>query len=226
MLTAWTVILVALAYVGVLFAIASYGDRAARRTGRGGPRPLIYALSLAVYCTSWAYFGSVGLAATSGYDFLPIYIGPVLMLTVGWPVLRAIVDISKRQNITSIADFISARYGKNQPLGALVAIIAVIGVIPYISLQLKAVSFSLTTLLPPGGEGLHLAQSGAYSGGQAGAKRSRPHCRHRHGGLCRAVRHPPGRRHRAPARAHPRHRGGIGVKLAPSWPSASSPPSG
>jgi Na+/proline symporter/CheY-like chemotaxis protein/two-component sensor histidine kinase len=158
MLTAWTVILVALAYVGVLFAIASYGDRAARRTRRGTPRPLTYALSLAVYCTSWAYFGSVGLAASSGYDFLPIYIGPVLMLTVGWPVLRAIVDISKRQNITSIADFISARYGKNQPLGALVAIIAVIGVVPYISLQLKAVSFSLTTLLPPDGEGLRLGQ--------------------------------------------------------------------
>jgi Na+/proline symporter/signal transduction histidine kinase/ActR/RegA family two-component response regulator len=152
MLTAWTVILVALAYVGVLFAIASYGDRAARRTARGTPRPLIYALSLAVYCTSWAYFGSVGLAASTGYDFLPIYIGPVLMLTVGWPVVRAIVEISKRQNITSIADFISARYGKNQPLGALVAVIAVIGVIPYISLQLKAVSFSLTTLLPPEGE--------------------------------------------------------------------------
>jgi Na+/proline symporter len=160
MLTAWTVILVALAYVGVLFAIASYGDRAARRTSRGTPRPLIYALSLAVYCTSWAYFGSVGLAASTGYDFLPIYIGPVLMLTVGWPVLRAIVDISKRQNITSIADFISARYGKNQPLGALVAIIAVIGVIPYISLQLKAVSFSLTTLLPPG-EGLRARGAGS-----------------------------------------------------------------
>ncbi|HSM19008.1 MAG TPA: hybrid sensor histidine kinase/response regulator, partial [Hyphomicrobiales bacterium] len=153
MLTAWTVILVALAYVGVLFAIASYGDRAARRTSRGMPKPLIYALSLAVYCTSWAYFGSVGIAATSGYDFLPIYIGPILMLTVGWPVLRAIVDISKRQNITSIADFISARYGKNQLLGALVAVIAVIGVVPYISLQLKAVSFSLTTLISPGSDG-------------------------------------------------------------------------
>jgi Na+/proline symporter/signal transduction histidine kinase/CheY-like chemotaxis protein len=151
MLTPWSVILVALAYVGVLFAIASYGDRAARRTGRGGPRPLIYALSLAVYCTSWAYFGSIGIAATSGYDFLPIYIGPILMLTVGWPVVRAIVDISKRQNITSIADFISARYGKNQWLGALVAGIAVIGVVPYISLQLKAVSFSLTSLLSPNG---------------------------------------------------------------------------
>jgi Na+/proline symporter/signal transduction histidine kinase/CheY-like chemotaxis protein len=156
MLTPWTVIAVALAYVGVLFAIASYGDRSARR----GPRPLIYALSLAVYCTSWAYFGSVGIAASSGYDFLPIYIGPILMLTVGWPVVRAIVDISKRQNITSIADFISARYGKNQLLGALVAVIAVIGVVPYIALQLRAVSFSLTALLSP--------ENGEAGGGSAG----------------------------------------------------------
>jgi Na+/proline symporter len=156
MLTPWTVILVALAYVGVLFAVASYGDRATR----SGPRPLIYALSLAVYCTSWAYFGSVGIAATSGYDFLPIYIGPILMLTVGWPVLRAIVDISKRQNISSIADFISARYGKNQLLGALVAVIAVIGVVPYIALQLRAVSFSLTALLSP--------ENGEAGGGSAG----------------------------------------------------------
>lgn len=154
MLTAWQVIFVALAYVGALFAIASYGDRAARRSSRGMPRPFIYALSLAVYCTSWTYFGSVGLAARTGYDFLPIYIGPILMLTLGWPVLRAIVDVSKRQNITSIADFISARYGKNQLLGAVVAVIAVIGIVPYISLQLKAVSFSLTTMLPPDSEGL------------------------------------------------------------------------
>jgi len=153
MLTAWTAIIVALVYVGALFAVASFGDRAERRRTRGTPRPLIYALSLAVYCTSWTYFGSVGLAAHTGFDFLPIYIGPILMLAVGWPILRAIVEVSKRQNITSIADFISARYGKNQMLGAIVAVIAVIGIVPYISLQLKAVSFSLTTMLPAG-EGL------------------------------------------------------------------------
>jgi Na+/proline symporter/CheY-like chemotaxis protein len=163
MLTAWTVILVALGYVGMLFAVASYGDRAAQRTSRGTPKPLVYALSLAVYCTSWAYFGSVGIAASSGYDFLPIYIGPILMLTVGWPVLRAIVEISRRQNITSIADFISARYGKNQLLGALVAIIAVIGVVPYISLQLKAISFSLSALSSSNAETLHLAGHDAGS---------------------------------------------------------------
>ncbi|MGE4246263.1 MAG: NahK/ErcS family hybrid sensor histidine kinase/response regulator [Parvibaculaceae bacterium] len=151
MLTAWSAVLVALLYVGALFLIASFGDRAERQRPRGTPRPFIYALSLGVYCTSWTYFGSVGLAATTGFDFLPIYIGPILMLALGWPLLRAIVEVSKRQNITSIADFISARYGKNQMLGALVAVIAVIGIIPYISLQLKAVSFSLTTVLPAAG---------------------------------------------------------------------------
>ncbi len=151
MVSAWPAIVVALAYVGALFAVASFGDRSERQRTRGTPRPLIYSLSLAVYCTSWTYFGSVGLAAHTGFDFLPIYIGPILMLTLGWPLLRAIVEVSKRQNITSIADFISARYGKNQTLGAAVAVIAVIGVVPYISLQLKAVSLSLATMLPEAG---------------------------------------------------------------------------
>ena len=87
------------------------------------------------------------MATRSGFDFLPIYIGPIIMLAAGWPLLRRIAELSKRQNITSIADFIAARYGKSQGLGALVAVIAVIGVLPYISLQLKAVSNSLETLL-------------------------------------------------------------------------------
>lgn len=148
MMSSWTVLVVALAYVGLLFAIASYGDKAERLRQNDVLRPLIYALSLAIYCTSWTFFGSVGLSARSGYDFLPVYIGPILMLALGWPLLRFIVEVSKRQNITSIADFISARYGKNQTLGALVAVIAVIGIVPYISLQLKAVSVALETMLP------------------------------------------------------------------------------
>ncbi len=160
MLSSWTVVVVALAYVGLLFAIASYGDRARALRGSDVWRPLLYALSLAIYCTSWTFFGSVGLSARTGFDFLPIYIGPILMLALGWPVLRFIVEVSKRQNITSIADFISARYGKNQTLGALVAIIAVIGIVPYISLQLKAVSVSLETMLPA----LNLDQGSAIAG--------------------------------------------------------------
>lgn len=147
MFYSWTVLFAGLAYVGLLFAVASFGDRKARGRVPGSPRPLIYALSLGVYCTSWTYFGSVGVASRSGLDFLPIYIGPILVFAVGWKLLQRIVDIAKRQNITSIADFISARYGKNEMLGAIVALIAAVGIIPYISIQLKAVSFALETMM-------------------------------------------------------------------------------
>ncbi len=154
MLQGWTVFLVALAYLGLLFAVASYGDKLALKRTRGTGRPIIYALSLGVYCTSWTFFGSVGLSARTGLDFLPIYIGPILMIGLGWPLLRRIATLSKTHNITSIADFIAARYGKNQRLAALITVIAVIGTLPYISLQLKAVSSSLSTLL---------ANAGAFS---------------------------------------------------------------
>jgi Na+/proline symporter/signal transduction histidine kinase/ActR/RegA family two-component response regulator len=147
MFYSWTVLFAGLAYVGLLFAVASYGDHKARGRVPGTPRPLIYALSLGVYCTSWTYFGSVGVASRSGFDFLPIYIGPIVVFVVGWKLLQTIVDIAKRQNITSIADFISARYGKNEMLGAIVALIAAVGIIPYISIQLKAVSFALQTMM-------------------------------------------------------------------------------
>ena len=151
MLSTWGVILIALLYVGVLFAIAAYGDRIPG-IRRGFIRPYVYALAIAVYCTSWTFYGSVGLASTSGYDFLAIYLGPILLIGFGWPFMRRIVTLSKAQNITSIADFLSARYGKNQLLGGLVAFIAVIGIIPYISLQLKAVALSLGVLTPLGVE--------------------------------------------------------------------------
>lgn len=153
MLSSWMLITIALAYVGVLFAIASHGDRVSRSGVVPFSRPLIYALSLGIYCTSWTFFGSVGLSARSGFDFLPIYIGPILIVAFAPRLIQAVVSISKRQNITSIADFISARYGKNQLLGALVAIIAMIGVVPYIALQLKAVSGALQVMINvPGGQ--------------------------------------------------------------------------
>jgi Na+/proline symporter/signal transduction histidine kinase/ActR/RegA family two-component response regulator len=151
MLSTWGVILIALGYVGVLFAIAAYGDRVSGFR-RGFSRPYVYALSIAVYCTSWTFYGSVGLASTTGYDFLAIYLGPILLIGLGWPLIRHIVNLSKSQNITSIADFLAARYGKNQLLGGLAAAIAVIGIIPYISLQLKAVALSLSVLGPLGVE--------------------------------------------------------------------------
>src|SRR5450631_2982557 len=147
MLQGWVVIAVALAYIGLLFLVASYGDQT-RGLGRDGrARLLIYPLSLAIYCTSWTFFGSVGSASRTGYEFLTIYIGPALMIGVFSPLLVRIVRLAKAQNTTSIADFIAARYGKGQAVAATVALIAIVGTIPYIALQLKAVSFSLETIL-------------------------------------------------------------------------------
>ncbi|MCA0433687.1 MAG: PAS-domain containing protein [Proteobacteria bacterium] len=149
-LQAWTVVLAGLAYVGFLFAVATWGDRIATASRkRRHPRPLIYALSLAVYCTSWTYFGSVGIAANTAYDFIPVYLGPILMFVLGAPLISRIVMVAKSQNIASIADFIAARYGKSEALGALVAVIAVFGIVPYISIQLKALAFSLQAMVHP-----------------------------------------------------------------------------
>ena len=146
MLQGWVVVAIALAYIGLLFLVASYGDR--MRIARGASsRLLIYPLSLAIYCTSWTFFGSVGLASRSGFDFLAIYIGPLLMVGLGFPLIVRIVRLAKGQNITSIADFIAARYGKSQAVAATVALIAIVGMIPYIALQLKAVSASVSTIL-------------------------------------------------------------------------------
>src|SRR5467141_4044198 len=153
MLQAWVVIAFALGYIGLLFVIASYGDQTGRFGREGRWRRFIYPLSLAIYCTSWTFFGSVGLASRTGYDFLTIYIGPVLVIGLATPLLLRIVRLAKAHNITSIADFIAARYGKHQAVAATVALIAIVGTIPYIALQLKAVSASLGTILA------HLASS-------------------------------------------------------------------
>jgi PAS domain S-box-containing protein len=143
----WVIVTVSFAYLGVLFAIAYYGDKRADAGRSIIARPTIYALSLAVYCTAWTFYGSVGRAASTGIGFLPIYLGPTLMAGLWWFVMLKIIRISKVNRITSIADFIASRYGKSQMLGGLVTVIAVVGVMPYISLQLKAVSNSFTILL-------------------------------------------------------------------------------
>src|SRR5580658_9859062 len=143
MLQGWVVVIIALAYIGFLFLVASYGDRRSELTGSVSSRPVIYPLSLAIYCTSWTFFGSVGLASRTGYDFLTIYIGPVVMLAIGYPLILRVVRLAKAQNITSIADFIAARYGKSQAVAATVASITIIGSIPYIALQLKSMASSL-----------------------------------------------------------------------------------
>src|ERR1700755_409699 len=146
MLHDWGVIAAAFGYIGCLFLLASYGDRlspAERRNANGW----IYPLSLAIYCTSWTFFGSVGFATRTSTDFLAIYVGPIVAIGLCTPLLRRTIHLAKAQNITSIADFIGARYGKSQAVAATVALIAIIGSVPYIALQLKAMASSLETIL-------------------------------------------------------------------------------
>jgi Na+/proline symporter/signal transduction histidine kinase len=146
MLQGGIIFLVSFAYIGLLFAIAYYGDLRADRGRSLINNPYIYALSLAVYCTAWTFYGSVGRAASTGVGFLPIYLGPTLIAGLWWLVLRKMIRISKVHRITSIADFIASRYGKSTSLGWLVTVIAVVGIIPYISLQLKAISTSFAVM--------------------------------------------------------------------------------
>ncbi|MFN3497635.1 MAG: NahK/ErcS family hybrid sensor histidine kinase/response regulator [Pannonibacter indicus] len=151
MLDGWIVTLSALGYILLLFAIASFGDRRSRLPLAVKSRPFIYALSLSVYCTSWTFYGSVGGATQNGLEFLAIYTGPILLFAFGFPLLRRIIRVAKTERITSIADFMAARYGKSQTVGATATVIAVIGIIPYIALQLKALSLSVTTMIGPFG---------------------------------------------------------------------------
>ena len=140
------VLLCSLAYIAVLFLIAWWVDW---RAGRGQSlvrNPYIYSLSLAVYCTAWTFYGSVGRASTTGMSFLAIYLGPSLLAPLWFLLLRKIILISKNLRITSIADFISSRYGKSTILATMVTIVAVLGIIPYISIQLKAVTFGINVL--------------------------------------------------------------------------------
>ncbi|MEM1002071.1 MAG: histidine kinase dimerization/phospho-acceptor domain-containing protein, partial [Bacteroidota bacterium] len=125
-------------YLLLLFAVAFIAEKHNKR--RWVNSSVIYALSLAVYCTAWTYYGSIGIAANSGINFLTIYLGPVIAAPLWIVILRKIIRITKQQKISSIADFISLRYGNNRFLGALVTLICLLGIVPYISLQLKAVS--------------------------------------------------------------------------------------
>src|SRR2546425_1912584 len=147
MLQGWIIVFTSFAYLGLLFAIAYYADMRADAGRSVISSPYIYSLSLAVYATAWTFYGSVGRAASDGIGFLPIYIGPTLMIALWWVVMRKILRISKQNRITSLADFIASRYGKSALLGGIVTVIAVIGILPYISLQLKAVSASYRILV-------------------------------------------------------------------------------
>ncbi len=144
-----TVLTVSVAYFALLFLIAYYADRR-KKAGKSLLRHShIYSLSIAVYCTSWTFYGSVGRAATSGLEFLPIYLGPTLIAFTWWFLLRKMIYVSTKQNITSIADFISSRYDRSVLLGAIVTIFTVFGITPYIALQLKAIAKTLALLSQP-----------------------------------------------------------------------------
>ena len=145
MLSPGVVALLVAAYLGLLFAVARFGDTRSD-SGRSVITPNVYALSLAVYCTTWTFYGSVGRATSGGLSFLSIYLGPTLML-LSLGIIHKILRISKTYRITSIADFIASRYGKNPLLAGMVTVVAVIGIVPYIALQLKAVDASLDILV-------------------------------------------------------------------------------
>ncbi|MGR5288181.1 PAS domain-containing hybrid sensor histidine kinase/response regulator [Vibrio maritimus] len=142
----WIVVPVSLAYLGILFLIAWYGDR--QKKWLSNWRPWVYSLSIAVYCTSWTFYGTVGQASSNPWAFLPIYIAPIIVFTLGWRVIARLILIAKREHITSIADFIAARYGKSQGLAVVVTLIAVAGILPYIALQLRGITMGLEVVAP------------------------------------------------------------------------------
>jgi PAS domain S-box-containing protein len=152
----WILLTIILAYLLLLFSVAYFAEQKEFAGRSLVANPYVYSLSLAVYCTSWTFYGSVGKAANSGLSFLAIYIGPTLMAALWWVVLRKIVYLSRENRITTISDFISSRYGKSLGLSVLVTLVAVVGITPYLGLQLKAImtTFSLLSGMP---EGSHFA---------------------------------------------------------------------
>ena len=139
-------ILASLGYIALLFAVAHWGDKTNSLANKISYKPIIYSMSLAIYCTSWTYYGAVGNAATDGWAYIPILLGPFLLFIFALPLLEKLVSVSKQQNITSIADFIASRYGKRQRLALFVTLIAALATIPYIALQLKAVGLTFVVL--------------------------------------------------------------------------------
>lgn len=146
---------IAAIYMAILFAIAFYGDRRSKPV-HPKLRAAVYSLSLAVYCSSWTFFGSVGQAANQIWSFLPIYLGPILLMLFAPWVIKKMVVISKQENITSIADFIAARYGKSQKLAVFITLICVAGVLPYLALQLKGIVLGVNLLTGESGHANNL----------------------------------------------------------------------
>ncbi|MEH6357193.1 MAG: PAS-domain containing protein, partial [Marinobacter sp.] len=162
MISAWLLVLISITYISLLFLVAWAGDRHPGLYRHRFARTHIYALSLAVYFSSWTFYGAVGRATQEGLGFLPIYLGPLLVFVFAAPLLRRIIHISKRNSSTSIADFIASRYGKSQLLAAMIAAFALIGSVPYIALQLKAIAMGFAVLSSPHGGAQELS-SAAWS---------------------------------------------------------------
>ena len=152
MISGWLLLVVAALYVGLLFAVAWFGDRKPLYPRKARLRPLVYSLALAVYCSSWTFYGAVGTAARNGLGYLAIYLGPALLFIFGFGLITRLVTVAGQRNITTIADFIGARFGKSHGLAALVALIAVIAVVPYLALQFKAMAMSVDVLSGSGPE--------------------------------------------------------------------------
>ena len=148
MIPGWVLLLVSLVYVGVLFGVAYWGDKRAESPRWQRLRPVVYSLALAVYCSSWTFYGAVGTASRTGLGFLPIYLGPLLLLLFAWRILERLVLVSAEHRIVSIADFLSSRYGRAPGLAALVATLALVAAVPYVALQFKAVAMSVEVLAP------------------------------------------------------------------------------
>ncbi|WP_299134290.1 NahK/ErcS family hybrid sensor histidine kinase/response regulator [uncultured Amaricoccus sp.] len=149
----WAVLALSLAYLVALFAIAWIGDRRAKAAAPARA-PATYALSIAVYCSSWTLYGAVGAASADGFDYFAIYVGPILVMGLGWRLIQRMARVARAENVASIADFISARYGKSRSLAALVTLTAMVGLMPYFALQLKAITISFEALTGSGGGGL------------------------------------------------------------------------
>ena len=162
MISAWLLVLISITYISLLFFVAWAGDRHPGLYRHRLARTHIYALSLAVYFSSWTFYGAVGRATQEGLGFLPIYLGPLLVFVFAAPLLRRIIHISKRNSSTSIADFIASRYGKSQLLAAMIAAFALIGSVPYIALQLKAIAMGFAVLSSPHG-GVQELSNAAWS---------------------------------------------------------------
>lgn len=146
MVSGWWLSALAVGYLAILFAIAFYGERRRVYPASARLRPWIYSLALGIYCTTWTFFGAVGTAARDGWAYVPIYLGPALVFVFAAPFFERLAQVGRWRNVTSIADFLSSRFGKSTSLAALVTLIAVTATVPYIALQYKAVAGSIALL--------------------------------------------------------------------------------